>query len=184
MENIAFQNAGISSNHCILEIGFGNGKLLERLCKTVANGRIYGADISQDLIDQATSKLQFFIKEEKLELHLAGISKLALPNNSVDRIITCNTIYFWPEPLADAKELLRVLKPTGRLIIGYRTTDEMAEYPFVTQNPDIFKNQLLDQEVKQLLLDAGFKDVVTIVEPSELVPSHVAIGTKPSIQHS
>lgn len=178
LEQTVLTQAKITSEHHVLEIGFGNGKLLGALCSLVDAGKVYGADISKDLVNQVSSRLKNQLDSGKLELHLAGVSQLPFDDNSLDRIITCNTIYFWPEPLADAKELLRVLKPGGQLFIGYRTTDEMEEYPFVAQNLDIFKNRFSDAEVESLLRNAGFISVSSIVEPYELAPSHLAVGVR------
>jgi ubiquinone/menaquinone biosynthesis C-methylase UbiE len=178
LEKTALAYAEVAPDHHVLEIGFGNGKFLGTLCSVVEKGKVYGADISEDLVNQVSSRLKNQIKACQLELHLAGISQLPFDDNSLDRIITCNTIYFWPEPLADAKELLRILKPNGKLVIGYRTTEEMEAYPFVAQNLDIFVNRYSDDEVDGLLKQAGFCAVSTAIEPFELAPSHVAVAIK------
>ncbi len=178
LESLAVKCANINPNSHVLEIGFGNGKLLKQLCSTVTNGKVYGVDISEDLIKQVSGRMQHQIESGQLQLHLAGVSSIPLPENSIDCIITCNTIYFWPEPLKDSKELLRILKPGGKLICGYRTKEEMEAYPFVSSNLDIFKNRYTDNEVKQLLLNVGFTEVSTKVEQSDLAPSHVAIASK------
>lgn len=166
-----------SSDH-ILEIGFGNGKLLQELCKNTTTGKVYGVDIAEDLVNQVEKRLSKYVRNEKLKLHLGGVSKLPIADNSIDTIITNNTVYFWPEPLADAIELLRVLKPGGKLVCGYRAVDEMERYPFVAQNLDIFKNRYTDDEVKQLFANAGFSEVSIRVEPSNLAPSHMAIAVR------
>lgn len=174
----ALDCANLKPTDLVLEIGFGNGKMLERLCATVTRGRVIGADVSEDLVKQVSKRLTKQIKTNRLEIHLAGVTELPLEDNSVDCILTCNTIYFWPEPLEDAKELLRVLRPSGRLICGYRTAEEMKNFEFVNRNLDIFLNRYSDNEVKQLFLDAGFTDCSITVEASELAPSHIAIATK------
>lgn len=178
LELTAITCANINPNETVLEIGFGNGKMLEELCRLASDGKVHGADISDDLINQVSKRLRAELKSEKLLLHLAGVSQLPLDDNSIDCIITCNTIYFWPNPLADAKELYRVLKPNGRLVCGYRTVDEMENFEFVQRNTDIFKNRLTDSEVEQLLNAAGFDRLEIRVEPSDLAPSHIAIACK------
>lgn len=178
LELCAFNCASFRSTDHVLEIGFGNGKQLQKICETITEGKTIGVDISEDLVDQVSKRLNAFIRSGKLELHLAGVSELPLADNSIDCIITCNTIYFWPDPLADAKELLRVLKPGGKMVCGYRTIEEMEAYPFVCNNLDIFKNRYTDNEVKQLFLDAGFTEVNIKVEPSDLAPSHVSVAVK------
>lgn len=178
LESLSLKYADVKPSDHVLEIGFGNGKLLQELCNTVSNGKVYGVDIAEDLVNQVGKRLKKHIQANKLELHLGGVSNLPIADNSIDTIITNNTIYFWPEPLADAKELLRVLKPGGKLVCGYRTVEDMERYPFVAQNLDIFKNRYTDKGVNQLFVDAGFSEVFINVESSELASSHVAAAIK------
>lgn len=178
LEMTALTCAQVRQNEVVLEIGFGNGKMLEEICRSTTQGKVHGVDISDDLVKQVSNRLKAEVTSKKLELHLAEVSKLPLEDNSIDCVITCNTIYFWPKPLEDVKEILRVLKPNGRLICGYRTVDEMENFEFVQRNTDIFKNRFTDSEVQKLLQDAGFKQVDIKVEPSDLAPSHIAIALK------
>ncbi len=178
LEQLALSCAQVLPSHHMLEIGFGNGQLLQELCKQVQNGKIYGADISQDLINQVAARLKTHIANQTLELHHAGVNQLPLKNESIDTIITNNTIYFWPNPAADAKELLRVLKPNGKLVIGFRTANDMKNYPFVTENLHIFRNHYTVNQVTDLLLTAGFTSVEIKTKTGDLATSHVAVGTK------
>ncbi len=178
LEQLSLSCAQVSSSHHVLEIGFGNGKLLQQLCKQLQNGKVYGADISQDLINQVSTRLKTHVASNTLELHLAGVSQLPIKDETIDTIITTNTIYFWPNPAADAKELLRVLKPNGKLVIGFRTASDMKNYRFVTENLHIFKNHYTENQVTDLLLTAGFTSVEIKKKTGDLAASHVAIGTK------
>lgn len=178
LEQLSLASADVRPTDHVLEIGFGNGQLLEQLCSTVSSGKVMGADISQDLMDQVGKRFHSHIEKGRLELHLAGVSQLPLADASIDTIITNNTIYFWPQPLADSKELLRILKPNGKLVVGYRTADDMKNYPFVTQNLDIFKNRYSQLEVEQLLLQAGFRTATTKVEKGEMAVSYVTVAVR------
>jgi SAM-dependent methyltransferase len=178
LEQLSLTCSEISATDHVLEIGFGNGQLLQQLCTSITTGKVYGVDISTDLITQVGNRFKHQIQQNKLELHLSGVSQLPMADNSIDTIITNNTIYFWPNPLNDAKELLRVLKPGGKLIIGYRTVDDMERMPFVTQNLDIFKNRYTDADAKQLLIDAGFLNITISIEANELATSRVAVAQK------
>lgn len=178
LEQFALASAHVAPSHHVMEIGFGNGKLLAKLCKLVSSGKVYGVDIAEDLLLQVEKRLHNQVENGHLQLHLAGVSKLPLADNCLDTIITNNTIYFWPQPVPDAQEMLRVLKPGGMLVCGYRTKEEMERYPFVTGNLSIFKNRYTDAEVKQLLLNAGFSEVAIKMKPSNLANSHLAISIK------
>jgi arsenite methyltransferase len=58
------------------------------------------------------------------------MTALPLDDNSVDTLITLNTVYFISELDADFAELARVLRPGGRAVIGIGDPDVMARLPF------------------------------------------------------
>ncbi len=45
--------------------------------------------------------------------------------------MTVNTLYFWEQPVDLLKELSRVLKPKGKLIITFTKKETMETLPFV-----------------------------------------------------
>ena len=67
-----------------------------------------------------------------------------------------NTIYFWDEPLANLKEIKRVLKSDGKLVIGIRSADKMKELPVTQYNFRLYN----PEAVKDLLVKAGFTNVL------------------------
>ena len=74
-------------------------------------------------------------------------------------------IYFWPNPSANAKELLRVLKPGGKLLIGYRGKDCMDQLELAKYNFEKYKIE----DVENLINSAGFNKVVSeIIDEPEL----------------
>jgi arsenite methyltransferase len=58
------------------------------------------------------------------------MTALPLDDNSVDTLITLNTVYFISELDAACAELARVLRPGGRAVIGIGDPDVMARLPF------------------------------------------------------
>ena len=84
-------------------------------------------------------------------------------DNSFERITTTNTLYFWPQPTDNVKELLRVLKPTGKLLIAYRSKSCMDQLELAKHGFEKYENQ----DVEKLLHGAGFKAISTqtIKEP-------------------
>ena len=54
---------------------------------------------------------------------------LPLVEDSVDAIITVNTFYFLEDPRPALREIARVLRPGGRVVIGIGDPDEMARIP-------------------------------------------------------
>ena len=75
----------------ILEIGFGNGKLLSDLMNLAPNITYDGIDISELMVAEATAFNRALVA--------AGRASSTVILRSFDRAVAINTIYFWPEPV-------------------------------------------------------------------------------------
>lgn len=104
----------------VLEIGFGNGRLIGRLCRRFSPGLICGIDISADMVDEARRFNRVFVKKGRVELMCGDVVHLSFPDACFDKIYTINTLYFWTEPLNGFSEIKRVMKPGAMfLLVGY-----------------------------------------------------------------
>lgn len=104
----------------ILEIGFGGGGGLELLRARCPDARLAGAEISTSMLAGARRRFRRALAAEALELCEASVASLPWPDERFDGVYTVNTIYFWPDVRAGLREILRVLRPAGRLILGVR----------------------------------------------------------------
>lgn len=94
-----------------LDGGCGHGTLSYQMLKLGA-AKVYGVDL------QPTPREDFF--SEFKNMHFVKASLLALPfeNNSFDFVATNGVLHHTADPEKAASELVRVLKPGGKLIIG------------------------------------------------------------------
>ena len=60
----------------VLEIGFGPGTAIKEILKLTTNGHISGIDISNLMVDQATSLNQKAVTEDRLDLRLGDVLQL------------------------------------------------------------------------------------------------------------
>ncbi|MDR0820896.1 MAG: class I SAM-dependent methyltransferase [Oscillospiraceae bacterium] len=96
----------------VLDIGFGNGYLLNRLAGRY-NCRFYGVDISPDMLAAASHRNRKHIGGGKMTLSLGSAEQTGLPDGLIDKAYTVNTAYFWSSLDAGLSEIWRVLKPGG-----------------------------------------------------------------------
>ncbi|MBC2857139.1 class I SAM-dependent methyltransferase [Cetobacterium sp. 2A] len=98
----------------LLDLGTGTGSLLEKLEHRIENKgtKFYGIDISSKMIEVARGK--------KLNAEFLNGDSENLPyENEMFDIITCiNSFHHYPNPQLVAKEIARVLKLNGKLILG------------------------------------------------------------------
>lgn len=104
----------------ILEIGFGTGNSIVSLAKHVQpSGTISGIDISEGMLNVASKKAAQNDLADRIELKVGDARELPFEADSFDAVFTSFTLELFP--LTDIamvlKEIERVLKPGGRLVI-------------------------------------------------------------------
>jgi arsenite methyltransferase len=113
------------------DVGFGGGVGLQLLLDRVADaGVVHGIEIADDMLRRAGSGFGRDVRSGRLRLSSGSLTGLPLDDNSVDALITLNTVYFISELDAACAELARVLRPGGRAVIGIGDPDVMARLPF------------------------------------------------------
>lgn len=83
------------------------------------------------------------------------MESLPFADSALDAIISTNTIYFVPDLAAALGELVRVLRPGGRLVLGIGDPDRMSKMPFTRHG---FRLRPID-ELVQIIREAGFDQI-------------------------
>lgn len=149
-------------NH-VLEIGMGNGFFVKDLLQMAAKIHYSGVDFSPTMVAEAKEMNQNFMETGQVDFKQASIEKLPFEDNCFDCITSTNTLYFWPKPTENVRELLRVLKPGGKLLLAYRSKACMDQLEIAKHGFEKYEHQ----DVEHLLSNAGFKELntQTIKEP-------------------
>lgn len=128
--DFTLENMQIADNDEILEIGFGNGKFLNKII-TKANGiKLSGIDYSRKMVEEASFNNQPLIANNKLRLYNGKSNKMPFPDNSFDKVFCINVVYFWENPQEHINEIYRVLKPGGKFYATIRSEESMQKMPF------------------------------------------------------
>jgi SAM-dependent methyltransferase len=94
-----------------------------------------------------------------------SVSHLPFPDDSFDLVTAVETHYYWPEPVADMREILRVLKPGGRLVVIAETyRGETLGRLLLLPMKLIRARYLTAREHQELFAEAGLVDVAIHLE--------------------
>lgn len=155
--------AGLREGEVIVDLGCGGGlDVLLAAQRVGPNGKAIGIDMTPDMIARAKAGAAQ-IGATNVEFHLAQIDQLPLPDSSVDCVISNCVINLVPDKSQIFREILRVLKPGGRLVMS----DIALKQPLpaeVVQDVQAYigciAGAIQMTEYERLLREAGFDAVV------------------------
>jgi ubiquinone/menaquinone biosynthesis C-methylase UbiE len=107
---------GLQDGMSVLELGSGPGFVTEQLLISLPDSRITALEIDPALIRSAKLYLQDKVSD-RLQFVEASIMDTGLPENSFDFAVARLIFQHLPDPVGAAEEVLRVLKPAGKLVI-------------------------------------------------------------------
>jgi len=103
----------------VLEIGFGPGVGIQLLAGIVSSGLVAGVDDSEEMVEQARARNAKAIASGRVELRPASVERLPFDNDTFDKALSINSMQVWPDARAGLREILRVMRPHGRLALAF-----------------------------------------------------------------
>ncbi len=152
----------------VLDLGFGGGLTFPPLWERGAT--VVGIDRAEDMVAAARVRFAAEVAAGRLELHAGEVARLPLGDGAVDRVLTVNTVYFWPDLDVAFREIRRVLAPSGRLVVAIRDMAVMQRL-----DPKVFTLRRPD-ELAAALRDAGFAEPGVQTPPDR--KTHLIVATR------
>lgn len=126
-----YEELRLEPGHKVADIGCGAGDDAYALAGMVPQGKVTGVDLSESMVAEARKR---FGDTPNLEFIASGIENLPFADNSLDAIRADRLLIHVPDTRAALAELLRVLKPGGRLTLS---EPDMAAAWVASDWPDV-----------------------------------------------
>lgn len=149
----------IEAGDKVLEVGFGPGLAIELLASEERHAAfVAGVDISSVMVEQASKRNAGSIVAGRVALRDGAADHLPFGDATFDKALAVNSMQIWPDPVAGLCEIRRVLKPGGRIALGFT--------PYSGQE---------NRGLPELLAAAGFAEAQIV----ERAPDFCALARKP-----
>ena len=149
-----------------LDAACGTGEILLRLSSRYPHTQFAGIDFSRHMLEKAAAKTRMC---KNVTLKQANIRYLPYPNCSFDMALCSDALHHFADPSGALRELARVVKPHGTLIL----TDPVCDTLLQSCMLEIFvkpwdrpKKYYATHEVSLLLHAAGF-------HPTKILTHHM-----------
>jgi ubiquinone/menaquinone biosynthesis C-methylase UbiE len=137
------------------------------LAAIATEGKVYGVDYSDESVAATKRTNAQWIKLGRVGARHGSVSQLPFPDGMFDLITAVETHFWWPNLPNDMREVFRVLKPGGTLIViaevykGANTTVSRLAEKYASQTG---MKLLSVEEHRELLINAGYAEVQVIEE--------------------
>lgn len=144
----------IDGTDTVIDLGCGGGRNVEFFLTKAE--KVYGIYYSSTSVEIASKLNEKEIKAGRCEIIQADVTVLPFEDESVDIVSAFETIYFWPNLESSFKEIYRVLKPKGQLLIcnegSDRNNDNIKKWSDMLEFP-VYSGE----ELKKMLEPLGFQ---------------------------
>jgi ubiquinone/menaquinone biosynthesis C-methylase UbiE len=153
----------------ILELGCGHGRTLRHVARRVGHGFVAGVDPSQVMLAVARRHLRGEIAAGRGRVDEGHAGRIPHADAAFDKAFSVHTLPFWPRLDAGLRELRRVLRPGGELLLVFRERDAAA----LAELPASVYTLRSAEEVALELTAAGFRAIRSEVDGgSAFVSAH------------
>jgi SAM-dependent methyltransferase len=160
-----------------LDVGCGGGRTIQKLAAVASAGKVYGIDYSAESVAVSRATNAAAIAAGRVEIQEASVSRLPFADGTFDLVTAVETHYYWRNLIEDTREIRRVLKPGGELIIVAETYRRKHDPVYRLAMKALRAAHLTADEHRELLAAAGFEQVRIVERKNGWI---CAKGVKPA----
>ena len=154
----------IGKNATALDVGCGGGRTVAKLAALAPEGSVFGIDYSEASVASSRRTNRRGIQAGRVDVRHASVSALPFAPDTFDVVTAVETHFYWPDLPSDVREVLRVLKPGGAVVIiaeaykGGSKARQMQMFADAMSRMGSYSH-LTVEEHRELLESAGYSDV-------------------------
>lgn len=134
--------ARLRSTDHVLDVGTGTGLVALRAGTLTANGRVVGIDHSSGMLEQACAKALSLGLSDVLTFAPMDAERLDFPDRFFDVVLSLYALFHFPDPLAAVREMHRVLRRGGRVVIGVGSGPSLASWNGLVQSANVASERI------------------------------------------
>jgi ubiquinone/menaquinone biosynthesis C-methylase UbiE len=158
-------HVAVGKSDTILDVGCGGGRTVSKLAAAATDGKVFGVDHSEESVAASKRVNAREIETGRVEIRQGSVSQLPYADGVFDLVTGVETHFWWPDLCGDMREVLRVVKPGGTMLLiaeiygGSKTKAGQLADKFGGQTG---MKLLSVDEHRELLEGAGFVDVQVV----------------------
>jgi len=149
----AVDRSGLAHDESVLEVGCGCGGALSPILRRT-QGFVAGVELSDAMLAETSRRFRRELQRGRLELKRGEAAAIPYPDERFDVAVATQTIHFWPNPAAGLREIERLLKPGGRVVVAVEAPEEIQRRAAEGRDARLYDAG----ELKRLLTGAGLAD--------------------------
>jgi len=113
LRQFVINKAYLHTDMVVADVGAGTGFMTAGIADQV--GQVHVVDASPSMLEVARKNLA---AHSNIDFHEAEVSHLPFPDDALDVVFANMVLHHCPDPMAAIREMVRVIKPGGRLMIS------------------------------------------------------------------
>jgi ubiquinone/menaquinone biosynthesis C-methylase UbiE len=152
--------AGLRPSDRILDVGTGTGIVALNAARAAHKGQVTGVDLSEGMLATARQNAVQSSAGRNVEFRSMDAEALEFEDRSFDVVLSLFALLHFPNPSAAVKQMFRVLRPGGRLVLAVGSRPDLLSMATIVQGVRHVRQLALERTGRLLVAPAFLEHLV------------------------